>query len=129
MRAAAAAGAFALLVSFACPALAQPPTEKARAEGLFNEGRASIARGNYVDACPKFEESQRLDPAVGTLINLAECHEHEKRLVAAWSAYRDAAALAAKRKDARRQKYAEDHAATLDAKLSRLAVVVTGDRR
>ena len=36
--------------------------EKAAAQVLFEQGRALVERGAFADACPKFAESQRLDP-------------------------------------------------------------------
>src|SRR5689334_6484425 len=47
----------------------------ALAERFFEQGRAAMARGNFADACVAFEKSARLDPAVGTLANLAMCQE------------------------------------------------------
>jgi hypothetical protein len=80
-----------MLLAAACLLLAMPgsaaasdPMEDAkRAETLFNEGRAAVMRGDYVTACPKFEESLKLVRRPGTLFNLAECEEHEGRLVTA----------------------------------------------
>src|SRR6188474_3327999 len=64
--------------------------DAAAAEQLFTAGREAFERGDFASACPKFEESQRLDPAAGTLINLATCYEKLGRLASAWEAWRSA---------------------------------------
>jgi hypothetical protein len=64
--------------------------DAAAAEQLFSAGRVAFERGDFEQACPKFEESQRLDPAAGTLINLAACYEKLGRLASAWEAWRGA---------------------------------------
>jgi hypothetical protein len=69
---------------------AQGARDAAAAEALFEAGRADVARGEYASACPKFAESQRLDPAAGTLINLADCEEHLGHLARAWQTWREA---------------------------------------
>ncbi|MFO0567610.1 MAG: hypothetical protein U0263_18270 [Polyangiaceae bacterium] len=46
------------------------------AEALFNAGRDAVKAGDYPTACAKFRESNRLDPAPGTVLNLADCEEH-----------------------------------------------------
>jgi hypothetical protein len=51
--------------------------DRAIAEGLFREARGLFGRGQLEVACPKFAESNRLDPALGTLLNLALCHEQQ----------------------------------------------------
>ena len=58
------------------------------AETLFREGRVAAEAGNYTVACPKFEESYKLDPAPGTLLNLADCEENRGQLVKAWQHFR-----------------------------------------
>ena len=54
------------------------------ADTLFRQGRASADAGDYVHACVAFAESLRLDPAPGTLLNLADCEEHVGRFASAW---------------------------------------------
>jgi hypothetical protein len=43
---------------------------------MFELGRQAATQGQYSTACNLFKESYRLDPAVGTLINLGDCEEH-----------------------------------------------------
>ena len=56
------------------------PEEKAVATALFKEARELMDRGEIAAACDKFAESQRLEPAGGTLLNLAVCNEKRGRL-------------------------------------------------
>ncbi|MDB4994735.1 MAG: uncharacterized protein JWM74_2167 [Myxococcaceae bacterium] len=51
------------------------PTNEA--ERMFELGRQAATQGQYSTACNLFKESYRLDPAVGTLINLGDCEEHQ----------------------------------------------------
>lgn len=58
------------------------------AEALFAAGREASERGDYETACARFEESYRLDAAVGTLLNWAACDEDRGKLANAWERYR-----------------------------------------
>ena len=69
-----------------------PPVE---AEQLFREGREAMKRADYALACPSFERSLALDPALGTLLNLAVCEEKRGRLGQALARYRQFVELAA----------------------------------
>lgn len=98
--------------------------DKALATILFQEGRAMMAAGRIAEACLKFEESQRLDPGGGTLLNLALCHEQESRLASSWSEFKETELVA--RGDGRgdREVEAASHVRALEPRLSRLTIVV-----
>jgi hypothetical protein len=75
--------ASAAILCMPAPALGERP-DPARAETLFRQGRASADALDYPRACVAFAASMRLDPAPGTLLNLADCEEHIGRLATAW---------------------------------------------
>jgi hypothetical protein len=84
-------GLFATL-AFAAPriAVAASPADVATADALFREARAAAKRGDHATACPKFRESYRLDKAVGTLLNVADCDEYDGHLVDALGRFEEA---------------------------------------
>ncbi|HEX4517847.1 MAG TPA: hypothetical protein VH054_30110 [Polyangiaceae bacterium] len=88
---------------FAAPAIvfAQSAQDKADAEVLFNAAKTALAAGNFGDACPKFAESQRKDPAIGTALYLAECYERSGKIASAWAQFRVAEDMANQRHDNR----------------------------
>lgn len=98
--------------------------ESALATVLFQQGRALIAAGQISEACHKFEESQRLDPGGGTLLNLARCHEQEGRLASAWSEFKLAENVARDGGRPDREAEAAYHISALEPRLSRLSIVV-----
>lgn len=104
--------------------LAQTETRAAVAEALYRQARDLMAAGKFDEACPKFAESQRLDPATGTLLNLAACHEKQGKLATAWLEYSDAQMAA--RRDARedRVEFARARAQELESRLSRLTLTL-----
>ena len=118
--------AFVGCISFsALPAGAQ--SNKATAEALFTEGRTLATSGKCAEAIPKFQASQKLDPGVGTLLNLAECYEQLGKTASAWAEYREAISLARLAGSKDREELATERAKALEPKLSRLAIKVTGD--
>ena len=64
------------------------------ARALFKQGRALANEGKYAEACPKFEESLRLEVGVGTQFNLADCWEHVGKTASAQKLFLGAAASA-----------------------------------
>jgi hypothetical protein len=119
-------GAITFTAWTARPARAEGGTDadRALATELFQEGRALLAEKRYAEACGKLEESQRLDPGGGTLLNVALCHELEGHTATAWSEFNEALAVA--RRDGRsdRADEAEHHIQVLEQRLTRLVVVV-----
>jgi hypothetical protein len=109
------------------PSAAKPDPAKpaaTKADETFNAGHQLLKSGNFADACPKFEESQRADPASGTLLALAYCQELSGLLASACSNYRAAAELAAKEGQTERQQAATARAEALSKRVSTLTVEV-----
>lgn len=106
----------------AVPSAARAQGDPAAAEALFRDGMSLFDAGRYAEACPKLGDSHRLDPASGSLLALALCHEREGKTATAWGEYINAAALA--RRDGRpeREAVAQKHAADLERQLSRLTI-------
>jgi hypothetical protein len=97
----------------------------AAAEVLFREGRKDLEANKYQEACQKFAESERLDPAAGTLMNLATCEEKLGMLASAWQHWREAIdALSA---GDERVPFARARVNDLEKRLPRLTVVLPAD--
>jgi hypothetical protein len=64
------------------------------ADQRFRKGQELSAAGRIAEACREFEESQRLEPALGTLLNLAICHERLGQMGLALREFREAEASA-----------------------------------
>lgn len=114
-------------VALVTPCLAEPTAaEKAMSESLFRLARQLMTDGKVAEACDRFAESQRLDPKLGTLINLGLCNEQQGKTASAWGVFIDAAAQAKRTGQADREEFARTRAAALEPRLSR--VVITGTR-
>ncbi len=113
---------------FASSALGQTnASDKASAEALFDQGVRLMKQNSFSDACPKLEESERIDPAVGTLLYLGECYERIGKTASAWATFREAASLASNSNQADRARVAGSRAQDLEPKLSRLSVELAPD--
>jgi hypothetical protein len=112
----------ATAVVLACSAAHAEPSadDRAVARTLFEDGRALLKQGNYAQACPKLEESQRLDPGIGTLFNLADCYEHVGRIASAWAAFSEVADVAKRAGQTDRETIARERANALAPKVSKL---------
>jgi hypothetical protein len=83
-----------------------------------------MAKGQHAQACPKFVESYRLDPALGSLLNAATCHKAEGKTATAWSEFRDAEQQARRAGDTKRQKFAAGKAAEIEPTLPKLIITI-----
>jgi hypothetical protein len=112
-----AAGALALALSRQAPAQGR---DKVAAEALFREGRKDMEQKNYDAACRKFDESNRLDPAVGTVFNLANCEEQRGHVATAWQRFKEVAERVPA--DDERRSIAESRAQSLEPRLPYLTI-------
>jgi hypothetical protein len=114
-----------VFILWSSAALAQPTG--AQAEVLFRQGRDLMAAGKVAEACSAFEESQKLEPAVTTLLNLAGCREKLGKLATAWGLFLDAARQTRSATDAaneRLHEVAQTRAQKLEPRVSKLTINV-----
>lgn len=98
---------------------------KAAAEALFNDARSLMAAGRYDEAIAKLQASQNLDPALGTMLNLAECYEKTGKIASAWAQYREVVSLARQSGAKEREDFAEQKSRALEPRISKLAIKLT----
>lgn len=113
--------AFGLVVACVRSASAQE-TDGVAAAYVFQRARDLASKGEWDQACPLFEESFRLAPAVGALLNLADCDERTGRVASAWQHYTDAIAMLGASDP--RLPFARARAIELDKRAPRLTIVV-----
>jgi hypothetical protein len=99
-------------------------SNKAAAEALFRDGRALYDQGKYPEACAKLAESERLDPAPGTLLNLGGCYEKNGQTASAWATFKEAIAASQVKGRTDWVDLARTRAAALEPTLSRLTIAV-----
>jgi hypothetical protein len=111
------------VLGWAIPAAAQD-SNAALAESLFREGKHLSAAHKYAEACPKFAGSYKLDPGLGTLLNLATCHEAEGKTASAWAEFSEASSRARRDADNDRAQLAEEHVRSLEPKLAHISIAL-----
>jgi hypothetical protein len=120
----------AALVALACTAPTRwaaadaTAADRALAQSLFDDGRKLMDARDYTQACPKFAESERLDPGGGTILNLALCHEAEGKTASAWTEFNEALSRAIRDGRPEREARARERIAVLEPRVSRLTVSV-----
>src|SRR5262245_62114718 len=115
----------AVVVALASSRAARAQSAGSQAQGLFDGGRALMAAGKVAEACALFEQSQKLEPATTTLLNLASCREKNGELATAWGLFLDAERATRSATDAptrRLHGVAKDRAAKLEPRVSRLTI-------
>jgi hypothetical protein len=136
LRAPAVAGLVASCALLACardaraqatPAAPSSMSNEMRAEYLFRAGEKKFDSGKYAEACQDFSESLRLGPKLGTLLNLALCHETVGKTATAWSEFHHGAAWAAQNGQKDRRDFAMQHVLALETKLPRVLLQLPVD--
>jgi hypothetical protein len=108
-------------VAFSGALFASGPAQagnKTAAEALFRDGTRLLQAGHVDEACPKLAESQAIDPALGTLLYLAACHEKQGLTASAWSEFSSATEWAQRANQPERVQFGRRHLAALEARLS-----------
>lgn len=95
------------------------------ADALFQAGKQLIAEKKFAEACNKFDASYKLDPTLGTLLNLADCYEKAGRIATSWSTWGMAMEQASRDKDARVE-YAKERRDALTPKLPKVVIRAYG---
>lgn len=122
--------------SFGAPALAQDATSRdpLAAEALFERGKQLMDRGKTAEACAAFDESNRLDPAGGTLLRLAMCHEAAGKLASAWLEFLEVVRVSKEgtgepAKLQERVRLAREHLAAVEPRVPKLSIAVPAAAR
>lgn len=114
-----------LLVLLLCVSrAASAQTDKAAAEALFREGMRLGKAGSHAEACPKLEESHRLEPSLGVQYYLADCFEKIGRTASAWANFVEVANKARLSGESAKEQTARKRADDLEPKLAHLSVEV-----
>jgi hypothetical protein len=103
--------------------------DRALAEALFRDGKALVESEHLEEACTKFQESQRLEPALGTLLYLATCYAQTGKTASAWAAFQSAEEMAHRGKDTARESLARERGKELEARLSRVTISISSPVR
>ena len=103
---------------------ASPQSAVVVAEALFDEAVALMQAQRFAEACPKLAESHRLDPASGTVFNLAICLEKEGKHASAAIAFEESIARSLKDGNKEREGLARERLAQLKPLVSKIVVRV-----
>lgn len=95
----------------------------ATADALFNIAKELMDKGQFEEACPKFEASYEADRTLGTLLNIANCYEQGGRIATAWARWGEAMELARRLGDDRIE-FAAERREALQPRLPKLTVNV-----
>ena len=116
----------AAVLALAAPRPAAAQSNEAHADELFRRGQALLQSGRIREACELLGESLRLDPALGTLLNLAVCHEREGRTATAYREYAAAALWADSRHELDREQFARQRVTDLAKQVPRIRIDIAG---
>jgi hypothetical protein len=116
-----------LVLTVAAPALWLVPStalagDPAAAQALFDDASRLMSQRRLAEACPKFDESQRQDPGIGTLYHYADCEDRLGKTATAWATFLEVAAEANAQGEAARATAAKERASALESRLARLTI-------
>jgi hypothetical protein len=113
-----------LFVPLAIGGVASADDPRAAAQAAFDEGRQREDAGDYLKAIELFTASERLDPALGTTMNLAVSYEGAGRIASAMRTFQRGAEEAAALGEDKRARRALELAAELRQRVSTIQLDV-----
>jgi hypothetical protein len=120
-----ATSTFAFIATLVLPAAVRAQEgDPAQAQALFVEGRASMEKGDYTEACAKFTKSLALVRRAGTLVNLAQCEEKQGKLLVAAKHWKEGIELLPANDE--RLAASKDRAADLARRIPRVSAKLAG---
>lgn len=114
--------AAAIIVTSGARAASAEESNEMRAEQLFRAGEKKFDAGKHAEACVDFAASLKLAPKLGTLLNVALCHETTGKLATAWAEFHHAAAWAAQNNQKDRREFAMRHILEIEPRLPRVGL-------
>jgi hypothetical protein len=117
------------LMALFSPSVARAQANPVLAESLYEEGKQLFFKKDFATACPKLAESDRLDPAGGTVLMLGECYEGEGKVASARIAFGEAIARAQRDRRIDREKEAKRHLAAIESHVPKYVIEVPDEVR
>lgn len=104
--------------------VAQTPA-RSEAARMFDEARAAMKASDLGRACPLLERSFTLEPALGTLLNLATCFEQQGKLASAWVRFNEATSWAQRTHESKREAFATERSTAIKPRVAWLSLTST----
>jgi hypothetical protein len=95
-----------------------------KADELFSRGKERLAASDYAAACPLLAESYQLDPATGSMLALAICHERQGKLGSALHDYQEVVTRSRAENRPDREEAAQAQILALHSKVSTLTLLI-----
>ncbi|MFZ5896109.1 MAG: hypothetical protein ACOY0T_33945 [Myxococcota bacterium] len=121
------AGSALFAALLATPLARAQNTSVLAAEAKFSEGVRLMKADQCEPALDRFRESQALDPASGTLLDIGYCEARLGKTASAWLAYRQALALAQSSSRSQHERIARKEIDRLEPELPFLSLELTRD--
>jgi hypothetical protein len=118
--------AVALVFALVLPVSVAQANDPAAVDALFQAAKKLMGDKQYAEACPKFDASYKLDPTLGTLLNLADCYEKLGRIATAWSTWGEAMEKALRDGD-KRADFAKSRREALNKRLPKVVISVENE--
>jgi len=121
-------GSIALLTQARNARAEEEGPTSAAAELRFVRGRELMKEHRYDEACTAFEQSELLEPASGTLLNLGVCREAQGRTASAFRSYEAGLALARFEQNSAAERLALERLAAIESRLCRIVLSIRRPR-